>query len=261
MIVNFTTVFGSQLTKVFQIDSDGLQVLGLLPFWHPLNRNFTWVLLMRSFKSEQRSILRTCKRKTEFWDVQNKKWLSSMKMILEPWGLVLSWNDHPVLLLECYKLRQEIILSGWWDGLMNFFVFLFLVMSSCPFLAAPPTVASNWNIVALRDISWDMASPLLNECNITLRWVCIRNARLCRFLWRHNSWRVVKTFSMCLYGDLHLFIANLVVSSISRRRHKFESLESLISIDTVTSSNTWKWKMFIFKHTGVLHNILVTWFE
>ena len=44
--------------------------------------------------------------------------------------------------------------------------------------------------------------------------------------------------AMCLHGDLHLFISNLVVSAVLRRKHKLESLKSLISMDTFISSNT-----------------------
>ena len=36
------------------------------------------------------------------------------------------------------------------------------------------------------------------------------------------------------------------------------------SIGLTSIADWWKmkkWKMFIFKHTGVLHNVLVTWFE
>ena len=40
-------------------------------------------------------------------------------------------------------------------------------------------------------------------------------------------------------GDIHLFIANLMVSfSVSRRRHNMESLNSLMAKDTAISSNT-----------------------
>ena len=44
---------------------------------------------------------------------------------------------------------------------------------------------------------------------------------------------------VCMHMDLHLFIANLVVSlSVSTRRHMLESLKSLMAMDTVISSNT-----------------------
>ena len=49
---------------------------------------------------------------------------------------------------------------------------------------------------------------------------------------------------MCLDGDLHLFITNLVVFSISKRRHPLEILSSLMAADAVITSNTLLWRFF-----------------
>ena len=87
----FTTVFGSQLTKVFQIDSDGFPVFGLLRFWHSLNSNFTWALLMQSFKREQRPIWQACKGKTAY--------LRRAEVVVLKWRG--SWN-HGALL--CHRM-------------------------------------------------------------------------------------------------------------------------------------------------------------
>ena len=135
-------MFGSQLMNVFQINSDGFQVLGLLPFRHPLSLNITWALIMRSFKREQRSIWRTCKRKTAFLrraEVRGfLKWrwswnhgdLFCIGMIILFFSLkVLNWGRRS------HNLDGEMV---WWISSLS----CFLVMSSCLFLAAQPSVAS-----------------------------------------------------------------------------------------------------------------------
>ena len=72
---------------------------------------------MQSFKEEQRSIWRTCRKrkKTAFLChavkkvvVLNEDGLFTVPYSLETWGLALPWNEYHALPLEGYELRRKI---------------------------------------------------------------------------------------------------------------------------------------------------------
>ena len=159
----------------------------------------------------------------------------------------LPWNEYHALPLEGSELRREtdqhfgrkncvhrfplvplgqknvvphiIWMVKWSDEFLRLPVFSDSIMS-CPALRC-----INWNVVALRDISWGMASPLLNESAITII------EELTKYL--DCAWNI-----HCAW-NLHLFVVNLVISlPVSSRRHMLQSLKSSMTIFSVISFNT-----------------------
>ena len=106
------------------------------------------------------------------------EWLS----LPSPWKFWIEAEDHVI-----WMVKRS-------DEFLRFYVF-FLEMSSCLFRAA-------------------MASPQFNESAI----VGFRNALLCRFLWIHKSWRVDRTFSLCVCMETSVCLLQIWWSRLFRRK-------------------------------------------